>query len=90
MEAFRQSGWNAITLRAENVNYPDRFDRMIRGALAPAMGASIPLASTDFMRRRMHLRDEIMGFDPYLPSTLARKKTKELITQRKAIGFTTQ
>ena len=90
MEAFRQSGWNAITLRTKNVDYPDRFDRMVRCVLAPAIGASVPPMSMDFVRCRTQLRDEVMAFDPYAPPALARKKTKELMAQRKAVGFVTQ
>lgn len=90
MEAFRQSGWNAITLRTKNVDYPDRLDRMVRGVLAPAIGAITPPMSMDFVRCRTHLRDEVMAFDPYVPSSLARKRTKELMERRKTAGFVTQ
>lgn len=87
MEAFRLSGWNAITLRTQNVNYPDRFDVMVRSVLALAIGASVPPVSMDFIKCRAQLRDEIMGFDPYAPSTSARKNTKAFLERRKAIGF---
>lgn len=83
VQAFRKDGWEVVTLRTVNMENLARFDTIVRNVLAPALGASVPHKNTAFVRRRDHLRKELSGFDPYVPSGVARATLRKLEAERK-------
>lgn len=74
-------------MRTANLNNSQRFDRIVRGVLAPSIGARLPKESTQFVRLRAQLRDETLGFDPYVASSEARTHLKKIKDARKRVGF---
>ena len=89
IQAFVKDGWTALTLRTENMNDTLKFDRIIRGVLAPALGAKVPSLTQGYMNLQRELRDEIMSLDPYVSSSEARKRLRYFREKRKSIGFGT-
>lgn len=87
IQAFVKDDWTALTLRTENMNDSVKFDRIVRGVLAPALGARVPSLTQGYMNLQRELRDEVMSFDPYVSSSEARKRLRYYRQKRKSIGF---